>query len=116
MQVTCHELGEFIGNLQHTEPSKVLERVIWVSITSRPLDTSNKRDAVKFGVVFQASAVVNLGDGGQYLLHYGEDCGVDYRDKSQELLGSERSTLLKKKLVEFCDDFGLRIRPGIVGE
>ena len=114
MRVTCNTLNDFITNLRMEPPTSVLQQTVHVSVTERPLDISDKHKAVKFSIMLQASAVITLEDGGQYLLEYGEDCGMDYRDSSNELLGTERTNGLRKKLVEFCDDYGLKIRPGIV--
>lgn len=114
MRVCCDNLDDFITNLKHEPASNVVRHVVHVSTTMRPLDTSDKRTAVKFSVVFQASVVVNLDDGGQYMLDYGEDCGLDYRDASKDFKGSERAAALRKRLEEFCDDHGLTIRPGVV--
>lgn len=114
MRVVCSDLDAFLLNLQHEPPSNIFQHAVHVSTTSRPLDSSDKRKAVKFAITFQASAIINLDDGGQYMIDYGEDCGVDYRDDSQELVGSDYAAKLRAKLVEFCDDRGLSIRPGIV--
>lgn len=115
MRVICTTLDDFIANLRMEPPSAVLQQAVRASVSSRPLD-GDKQKAVKFNVVFQASAVVNLDDGGQYLLDYGEDCGIDYRDSSQEFVGTQRANELKIKLTEFCDDQGLKIRPGVIVE
>lgn len=116
MRVTCEDLDSFLENLRLEPPSHVLQQAVRVSISHRPLDSSDKHKAVKFDVVIQASAVVSLENGGEYLLDYGENCGIDYRDVSNELTGSLRANALRGKLVECCDDLGLRVRPGIVHE
>ena len=94
-------------------PSAILQRAVRASTTRNPID-GIKYDAVKFSVVFQASAVVRLDDGGEYLLDYGEDCGTDYMDEPKKLEGSERANVLREKLAGFCDDYGLLVRPGII--
>ena len=114
MRVICNNLDEFISNLKLEPSSSFLQRIVRVSVTERPLDSSSKRDAVKFSINFQASAIVCLEDGGQYLLDFGEDCGLDYRDSSNEPAGTKRAGELRAKLSEFCDDYGLGIRPGII--
>jgi hypothetical protein len=113
MRVVCNSLDEFLGNLMLEPSAAVLQQTVHASVTERPLD-GDKKSAVKFQVVFHASAVIDLPDGGQYLLDFGEDCGTDYRDSSKELLGTGQATKLREKLAEFCGGYGLHIRPGII--
>ena len=114
MRIVCNTIDELLTNLMIEPPTSVLQSTVHASTSERPIDSSSKYDAVKFGITFQVSAVVCLADGGQYILDYGEDCGIDYRDASQEMIGTARANALRKRLVEFCDDFGLRVRPGII--
>jgi hypothetical protein len=110
MRVTCNTLDEFVENLEKEGPARIFQRVIRVSVTRRPLD----EDGVKFRVNFQASAVIDLGDGeGQYLLEVGQDCGTDFEDASQETEGSERAEALKQRLKLCCRE-GIELRPGVV--
>lgn len=113
MRVVCSELDEFVTNLRLEPASCVLQQSVRISVTTQPIDGS-KHDASRFRVTFHASAVVELEGGGQYLLDCGVDCGVDYRDASQEMLGTAQAEALRAKLVEFCDDYGLKVRPGII--
>ena len=113
MQVLCNSLDDFIANLKLEPASAVLQGAVRVSVTEQPVD-GNKYDAAKFDVTIHASAVISLADGGQYLLDYGEACGTDYRDTSQEFVGTKRAKAIRGKLEEFCDDYGLRVRPGII--
>lgn len=112
MRVVCSNLDEFIENLAREPSDKVFRGVVYVSRSRRPVD-GNKQNAVKFAVVFQASAVINV-DGGQYLLQMGEECGEDYEDATQEFAGSDQAAELKKRLGDWCDATGLVVGPGIV--
>jgi hypothetical protein len=114
MRVVCTELNDFITNLQVEPTTSVLQQVVHISTNRRPLDNLDKHKAVRFNVTFHASAVVCLDDGGQYLLDYGEDCGIDYEDAEKELTGTQHANSLRKKLIEFCDECGLKVRPGII--
>jgi len=114
VRVTCESLHDFITNLRHEPPTNVVQRIVYISTTRRPMDSDDKHKAVLFTVVLQSSAVVNLDDGGQYHLEYGEECGVDVCDATQELCGSDKAAILRKRLVDFCDEHGLHVRPGIV--
>jgi hypothetical protein len=58
---------------------------------------------------------MEIGDG-QFILDVGEDCGIDYHDASQEMIGSEMAQGLLKKLSEWCADQKVVILPGVVGE
>jgi hypothetical protein len=114
MRIECQTCDEFMANLKDVPAADILLQTVYVSMTERPLDTSDKRQAVSFSITVHASAVVNLADGGQYMVDYGEDCGLDYRDASKELVGTQTAGRIREKLVSFCDDHGLRVRPGIV--
>lgn len=114
MRVVCRTVEDFLENLRSVPPTMVLQGIVYVSIHRNPLD-GTKRNAVKFDVTVQADVVVNLSnDEGQYILQYAEQVGRDYEDGSQERGGSERAEEIKRKIVEHCDDVGLRVRPGVV--
>ena len=114
MRVVCHSVDDFLVNLRGVPEGMVLQGIVYVSIHRNPVD-GTKRDAVKFDVTIQADAVVNLpGDDGQYILQYGEQVGRDYEDSSQEFKGTERAEEIKRKIIEHCDDVGLKTRPGVV--
>ena len=115
MRVTCSSIEEFLENIQQVDSEKVYSKVIFVSLTRRPLD-GDKRHAARFQVVLQVSAVINDEEGGQYLLLAGEDCGIDYEDATQEKNGSDAAAALQHQLMSFCDLRGLGIRPGNVSE
>jgi hypothetical protein len=80
---------------------------------SRPVD---ERDAnpVKFVVGVQTSAIVSMKEGGEYLLQMGVECGIDYKDSTNELTGTEEATRQKKLIEGFCKQKGLMVRPGVV--
>lgn len=111
MRVTCHNLDEFLENL---EPQRVLLDTIWASRTETPLNGKNRFDATSFRIGLQVSAVVEMEDGGQYILEAGEDCGKDLRDSQPELDGTATFKALKAKLVDFCERRSWTIKPGMV--
>jgi hypothetical protein len=111
MRVTCERIEDFIFNLD-AEPN-IAQNVVRVTVSKRPMDGENKREASRFEVVLQASAVVNI-DEGQYLLELGEWCGIDYMDQEQEWKGSETADLKYDALRACCNRKGLTIRPGVI--
>ncbi len=115
MRITCSSVEDFIEVL-NSPSQEVLNNFIHCDTTSRGLDSSDRHRAVKVSVVFHASAVVNLPDGGQYLLDYSEDCGIDYNDHTQEKKGTERALQIRKSLKDYADLNGLRLLPGILSE
>ena len=112
MRVVCQSASEFIDDL-HVQvkgrgPDCVLQKTVRVSMSRRPIDS------VRFAVTFQASAVVVLPDGGEYLLQCGMDCGIDYEDATEEMKGSDRAAAETKVLKLFCDASGLALGPGVI--
>jgi len=113
MRIVCNTVVDFLRNLELEGPEAVLQKAVRVSVSSVPLD-ENKREAVKFSVMLQASAVVCLPEGGEYLLEVGVDCGRDYKDDSHEYEGTRTATAARKRIEEFCEKHGLDVRPGVI--
>ncbi len=130
MRVTCQTVEEFLSDIRaqiegngekcqareedgcivYSEAADcVLQRAIRISVFRRPSD-----DGVKFDIVLQASAILALAGGGEYLLQLGVNCGTDYEDVSQEKEGSDKVAELKKEIEVFCEAMGLTIRPGMI--
>ena len=109
MLVTCASIDDLIANLRCGDD--VYGRVVYASISRRRVDPNSD---VKIEVTLQASAVMRNSDGGEYLLQYGERCGVDYHDSSQEMIGSSEANKLHDELRRYCDGAGLAVRPGVV--
>jgi len=114
MRVECYCLDDFLEHLR-VKGSLVYGNVVYVNVNTNPLD-DNRRNAVRFMVVFQASAVIDLQEGSQYLLQTGEDCGVDVRDAIPSYEGTEMAKRLRHSLESFCAERGLSLLPGIVSE
>lgn len=119
MKITAQTVDEFLRCLKAEPSGAVLQNVVRVSVAKRPMDGNSKRDAVKWQVTLQASAVVGIIEdgeeqGGQYLLQVGEECGVDYRDASQETPGTERADELRRMIQDYCDGHSLRVLPGTI--
>lgn len=116
MRVQTLSMQDFIENLACAGPASVFGKVIYVDVSANPVDHVDKRKASKFRVVIQASTVIEVEDGAEYILQVGEDCGYDYHDASQEMVGTERALDLKKELQDWCRRNGLTVRPGILSE
>lgn len=114
MRVQCSTVDDFITNLRAELPSAIVSKVVYVSQVERSLDSGDPRQATRFTVYVQASCVVDLEDGGQYLLEMAVNCGLDYRDATNEREGTSEAARVRQKLTECCDDLGLRIRPGVL--
>ena len=111
MRVVCQTIDEFIDNLQDRE---VVFGTIWLSKVEDPLNGKTKRDATSFQIGIQASAVVQMGDGGQYLLEAGEFTGKDYKDASPTQEGTTGFEELKRKIEDVCHQRSWQIKPGLV--
>lgn len=107
MRVICRTVESFVENLRLGEP---IEKIVWLDETSREVSEH------KILCNLQASAVVRLPDGGEFLLQYGEDVGYDFMDGEPQREGSEAVAHRKGYLEECCKDMGLVVRPGIVTE
>ena len=91
--------------------------MVRVSIFKKPLvdrPHQDPREAVRHEVVIQASMIVEIDDGGQYLVQFGMSCGEDYTDSSQSYEGTKKSKITKSLIKSQCDEFGLRIGPGVI--
>ncbi len=107
MRIVCSTIEAFVENLRLGE---VFEKSVWLDETSREVSEH------KMLCNLQASAVVRLKDGGEFLLQYGEDMGYDFTDGEPQREGSEAAKHRSGFLRERCEDMGLVVRPGIVTE
>lgn len=110
MRVVCSTLDDFLEDVkcQAQTPDMVLQNCIRVSISKREHGMAKKI------VVLQASAVMLLESGGEYILEVGVECGTDYEDATQEMNGTKESERLKAKINEVCKELGLVVRPGLI--
>ena len=115
MRVVCDTIADFIKNLEIETPAHIYRGVVHSTVSSRPVD-GDKRSAVKFDVTIQASAVIELPNGDQFILEVGELCGTDYRDNTQELNGTIRANELSGLLRVFCESNGVSLRPVIIAQ
>lgn len=124
MRVTCETVDEFIECLRAEcqAHSTIFQDTIRVSICRRPIDKS-AREALKFEVVLQASAVVVVDQESQYLLEVGEYCGKDYADDPPNDEGTQKAKALKEKIEDFAKGWwrqefdsgaSLKILPGMI--
>lgn len=113
MRVVTQNTEEFLESLEDVK--SVFDGIIRVSISKRPT-TGNPKTAVVFEVVLQASTMAQSDTGDYYLLEFGEICGSDRNDVSQDKSGTQRAERLKEQIKEFSAKKGWRILPGILSE
>jgi len=113
MRVACPTVDDFLTNLLAEGSERVYRKVVYVSITKNPVD-GNKKTAIRWDVNFQTSAIIELEDEGQYLLEFGEDCGMDYHEAEPELNGTDHAKKLKNMILAACLENDLVVRPGII--
>ena len=111
MRIICPTAEDFIANL--TDAAGLLEGTIWCSTVRGP-GGENKREAVVFNVIFQASAVVVTASGAEYLVDFGLQCGDDYEDAMQEREGTTRADEVRQLIADFAKGKGWRVLPGII--
>lgn len=108
MIVTCNSMDELIEELSNPDIA-VHGKTVRISTSKRRLDT------VRHMVVVQVSAIIVEKGGNEYLVQFGEECGIDYSDSSQEFAGSEKAKKLRKILTEVCEKLSLKVGPGVIG-
>ena len=112
MRVVCYSVADFLTNLAEEPVKYVLQQTVHISTTYRNLGESSA-GLIK-QVTVHATAVVELPNGGEYLLDYGEDCGKDYHDGEKDLARTKKAEEISFRIIEACDDVGLKVRPGII--
>jgi len=115
MRVVFETIDDFLGDIESQinlldGGDCVFQRAIRISKTSRPFGND---DHIRV-IGLQCSAVVEVGDGGQYLMEVGVVCGKDYHTSDKEFSGSEKADEYKKQIKEFCSRLGLNSRPGLI--
>lgn len=113
MRITTANLVDFFVALNAEE--KVFQDVIRLSISRQKHDPSGKSPGMKFLVVLQVSALVECGDGSQYLLECGQDCGKDYNEAVPVTDGSDQAQALRAEVVSYAAGRGWRVLPGVIG-
>jgi hypothetical protein len=100
-------LKDFVAELGE-EKHRVANRVVrWHSLRN-----PEQQECISFEVGAWATALVgNESDPEAYLLECYMPCGRD-STKAKTTEGSDRAAKLRATLAEFCDDNGLRLRPG----
>ena len=112
MRVVCASVEEFLKCLESEKT--LLQDAVRISIFRNPMDGKNQRDATKFKIILQASAVVNIDEESQYLLEVGKDCGRDIEDAEPTKEGTELATALKDQIEAFVVKRGWRVLPGTI--
>lgn len=116
MRVTCENVDEFIECIEaeFLVGGAVFQNAVRVNISHRPADGNARSSVVLFDVVLQASAVMIVKDGSQYLLECGVGCGRDYNDSTEDKSGSDLAQVRKEKIESFAKRYDLRVLPGVI--
>lgn len=114
MRVSCNLFDDWMQNLVSVE--RVFGGTVYFSVTRQPQDGQDRRKALVFSVVVQASAVIELSEDSQYLLECGEDVGTDNLCADGHTDGSDRAKVYRDRLVEFAEPRGIKVMPGIISE
>ena len=109
MRIECQTVNDFLENI---EGGDVFLGRVHADVSEIVVDKDgNVRD-----VVFQASAVLDLGEDGQALVACGERCGRDRATADGTLEGTRRAKELRDLLEMRCSEMGLEVRPGVLSE
>ncbi len=108
MRITCTSLDDFIVNLSDTS---VAWNAVYFDRTTAESGADYRRN-----VAYQASAVLQMPGGGEALLQCGEACGHDLLTADGHQDGTDRQARLHEGLKAYCEEHGLRLKPGIIDE
>lgn len=122
MRVVNHSIDEYLENLKVARD--VYQQTIYVSIIRRPYSVAgappNPREATRWEVIFQSTAIVEGDDGvSQYVVDVGINCGfdrVDDTDEEKKENGTAVSAGYKAAISEYAATRGWRILPGVISE
>ncbi len=100
-------IEDFLSELKE-ESSRVADKIVrWqVSRTCKQAEVE-----IDWEVTCWATAIINAEDE-RYLLEFGESAGDDCEGDDGHHNGSDQAGYWKQRLVEACDDCGLKLRPG----
>lgn len=113
MRITVTSIDEFLECLD--AETDIYQKTIRVCVGRRSLDVTSKVP-IKFEVIFQACALVEVEEGGQYLLQMGLSCGKDFEDQGGERPGSAVALNYRNRMLEYAKKRGWRILPGVIEE
>lgn len=117
MKVMCSTVADFLANLDIAlvKGDTILQKAVYVDVSDNPIDGTRwgKNPAAKWRRDLQAMAVVQMQDGGEYLLECGVECGTDYRCEG-EYPATERAKIDRGFIEAYCIGKGLTVRPGTI--
>lgn len=106
MRIICNELDEFVDELSSQAAEGFVVGGIVRFTTMREWE---QEEHLSCAVGVSATALLGMGDEPRELLEWTAEVG---RDTQRERCGSKSAEVYVEKLVEVCDKFGLRVRPG----
>jgi hypothetical protein len=113
MKVTVTSIEEFFECLDAEK--QIYQGTIRVCTGKKPLDPPG-RIQVKFEIILQACTLVEVEEGGQYLLQIGISCGKDYEDQGGERPGSALAKSYRDRIAEYARKRAWRVLPGVIEE
>lgn len=108
MRIKCSTIADFLQNL---DSYPIFNKVVYADRTRRRIDPRG----FSYEVIYQASAVLELGEGeGQALLQVGTLCGVDRETEDGGIEGTAQQTKYHDELIRFCEVRELKLLPGMI--
>lgn len=112
MIITCHTVNDFITNVRDNQ---VYARTIYVDKSIHSLTNDPVRNATSVMVGIQLSAVIYLGEDSEALVVCGEEAGIDRRTANGSTEGTDIFNGMYQRVYDFCQEYQLQIKPGILG-
>jgi len=104
MRVTVTTIDDFCSELT-AEAANIADRIVRTRVDITP----QQSEGISFDIGLWATALVNVADGGQYVLEFGEPSGVD--DGGDES-GSKLAREWIGEIRAVCEQYGLQMRRG----
>ena len=112
MIITCDTVEDFFTNLRDKQ---VYASTVFVNKSIHSLTNDPPRKATSVQVGIQLSAVIYLSDDVEALVQCGEDTGIDRRTANGSTEGTDVFNGVMQRVYEFCQEYQLQLKPGVLG-
>jgi len=110
MIIKCNTVEAFLENIKGSD---LFQEIVFIDITSRGMG-DNQRSSTSFEIIFQASTIIQYGEGDQALLQMGLLCGIDRHTGDGGLEGTEKAIMCRAQIEEYCAEHDKKVKPGIL--